>query len=132
MPLLQVIKTYNNRELRSFFVSPCHYSQVPTSNLREESLNKSTQIGQSFHLEGGVLACTLRKFILIQGTIFVYHSQFCQPNFYHCLPCIISTVFGMISTTLSEQLAHSAVDLHLKEISEFLHGSEMKKNPTLS
>ncbi len=27
--------------------------------------------------------------------------------------------------TLSEQLAHSAVDLHLKEISEFLHGSEM-------
>ncbi len=34
-------------------------------------------------------------------------------------------------TTLSEQLAHSAVDLHLKEISEFLHGSEMNKNPTL-
>ncbi len=33
--------------------------------------------------------------------------------------------------TLSEQLAHSAVDLRLKEISEFLHGSEMNKNPTL-
>ncbi len=33
--------------------------------------------------------------------------------------------------TLSEQLAHSAVDLHLKEISEFIHGSEMNKNPTL-
>ncbi len=32
---------------------------------------------------------------------------------------------------LSEQLAHSAVDLRLKEISEFLHGSEMNKNPTL-
>ncbi len=32
---------------------------------------------------------------------------------------------------LSEQLAHSAVDLHLKEISEFLHGSEVDKNPTL-
>ncbi len=27
--------------------------------------------------------------------------------------------------TLSEQLAHSADDLRLKEISEFLHGSEM-------
>ncbi len=34
-------------------------------------------------------------------------------------------------TALSEQLAHSAVDLRLKEISEFLHGSEMNKNPTL-
>ncbi len=33
--------------------------------------------------------------------------------------------------TLSEQLAHSAVDLRLKEISEFLHGSEIIKNPTL-
>ncbi len=33
--------------------------------------------------------------------------------------------------TLSEQLAHSAVDLRLKEIGEFLHGSEMNKNPTL-
>ncbi len=33
--------------------------------------------------------------------------------------------------TLSEQLAHSAVDLRLKEISEFLHGSKMNKNPTL-
>ena len=32
---------------------------------------------------------------------------------------------------LSEQLAHSAVDLHLKEIIEFLYGSEMNKNPTL-
>ncbi len=27
--------------------------------------------------------------------------------------------------TLSEQLAHSAVDLHQKEISEFPHGCEM-------
>ncbi len=33
--------------------------------------------------------------------------------------------------TLSEQMAHSTVDLHLKEISEFLHGSVMKKNFTL-
>ncbi len=33
--------------------------------------------------------------------------------------------------TLSEQIAYSAVDLHLKEVSEFLHGSEMNKNPTL-
>ena len=33
------------------------------------------------------------------------------------------------SPTLSEQLAHSAVDLRLKEISEFLHGSEMNKKP---
>ncbi len=33
--------------------------------------------------------------------------------------------------SLSEQLAHSAVDLHLKEISEFPHGSEMNKTPTL-
>ncbi len=33
--------------------------------------------------------------------------------------------------TLSEQLAHSAVDLHLKKISAFLHDSEMNKNPTL-
>ncbi len=37
----------------------------------------------------------------------------------------------MEEPTLSEQLAHSAVDLRLKEISEFLHGSEMNKNPTL-
>ncbi len=37
-----------------------------------------------------------------------------------------------MNNTLSEQLAHSAVGLHLKEISsEFLHGSEMNKNPTL-
>ncbi len=36
-----------------------------------------------------------------------------------------------VTITLSEQLAHSAVDLHLKEISEFLHGSEMNENPTL-
>ena len=28
-----------------------------------------------------------------------------------------------------EQLAHPAVDLHLKEISVFLHGSEMNKPP---
>ncbi len=34
-------------------------------------------------------------------------------------------------STLSEQLAHSAVNLHLKEISEFLHGSEVNKNPSL-
>ncbi len=33
--------------------------------------------------------------------------------------------------TISEQLAHPAVDLHLKETSEFLHGSEMNKNLTL-
>ncbi len=33
---------------------------------------------------------------------------------------------------LSEQLAHLAVDLHLKEISEILHGSEMNKNLMLS
>ena len=39
--------------------------------------------------------------------------------------------FKFCIPTLSEQLAHSAVDLHLKEISEFLHGSEMNKNPTL-
>ena len=53
---------------------------------------------------------------------------------------LLSTVFDEFGTrdrnltcetTLSEQLAHSAVDLHLKEISEFLHGSEMNKNPTL-
>ncbi len=35
------------------------------------------------------------------------------------------------TTTLSERLAHSAVDLHLKEIGEFLHGSEMNQNLTL-
>ncbi len=29
-----------------------------------------------------------------------------------------------------QQLAHSADDLRLKEISEFLHGSEMNKTPT--
>ncbi len=39
--------------------------------------------------------------------------------------------FVLTIHALSEQLAHSAVDLHLKEISEFLHGSEMNKNPTL-
>ncbi len=33
--------------------------------------------------------------------------------------------------TLSEQIAHSTVDLHLKENSEFLHGSVMNKNVTL-
>ena len=33
-------------------------------------------------------------------------------------------------STLSEQLAYSAVDLHLKEIREFLHGSEVNKNPS--
>ena len=38
-------------------------------------------------------------------------------------------LLGIVTTvTLSEQLAHSAVDLHLEEISEFLHGSEMNKN----
>ncbi len=40
--------------------------------------------------------------------------------------------FGLVAFygvryALSEQLAHSAVDLRLKEISEFLHGSEMNK-----
>ncbi len=30
--------------------------------------------------------------------------------------------------TLSEQIAHSTVDLHLKEINEFLRGSMMNKN----
>ena len=34
-------------------------------------------------------------------------------------------------STLSEQIAHSTVDLHLKQISEFLHGSVMNKNLTL-
>ncbi len=33
--------------------------------------------------------------------------------------------------TLSEQIAHSTVDLHLKEISEFLHCSVMNKDFTL-
>ena len=35
-----------------------------------------------------------------------------------------------IGCTLSEQLAHSTVDHHLKEISEFLHGSVMNKKFT--
>ncbi len=40
--------------------------------------------------------------------------------------CLGSVHFVLVGhPTLSEQLAHSAVDLHLKEISEFLHGSEM-------
>ena len=33
--------------------------------------------------------------------------------------------------TLSEQIAHSTSHLHLKDISEFLHGSVMTKNLTL-
>ncbi len=33
--------------------------------------------------------------------------------------------------TLSEQIAHSTVDFHLKEISEFLRSSVMNKNFTL-
>ena len=37
-----------------------------------------------------------------------------------------SNIFSR-QTALSDQLAHSAIDLHLKEISEFLHGSEMIK-----
>ncbi len=37
---------------------------------------------------------------------------------------------GHLKTTLSEQIAHSTVDLHLKEISEFLHGSAMNKRYT--
>ena len=32
-----------------------------------------------------------------------------------------------LTISLSEQLAHSAVDLHLEEISEFLQGSEMNR-----
>ncbi len=35
-----------------------------------------------------------------------------------------------LSGTLSEQIAHSTVDLHLKEISEFIHGSVMNKDKT--
>ena len=31
-------------------------------------------------------------------------------------------------SALSEQLAQSAVDVHLKEISEFVHAGEMNKN----
>ncbi len=34
--------------------------------------------------------------------------------------------------TLSEQIAHSTVDLHLKEISEFLHGSALVMNKNKS
>ncbi len=33
-----------------------------------------------------------------------------------------------MSHALSEQIAHSTVDLHLKKISEFLHGSVMNKH----
>ena len=40
--------------------------------------------------------------------------------------------FGqLVLGTLSEQIARSTVDLHLKEISEFLHGSVMNKDFTL-
>ncbi len=35
----------------------------------------------------------------------------------------------LVLYALSEQLAHSAVDLHLKEISKCLHGSDMNKKP---
>ena len=38
---------------------------------------------------------------------------------------------NIVVSTLSEQMAHSIVDLHLKEISEYHHGSVMKKNFTL-
>ncbi len=34
-------------------------------------------------------------------------------------------------STFSEQIGHSTVDLHLKEISEFLHGGVMNKDFTL-
>ncbi len=39
-----------------------------------------------------------------------------------------NSIFMLFGHTfsLSEQLAHLAVDLHLKEIDEFLHGSELQ------
>ncbi len=39
--------------------------------------------------------------------------------------------FLVKEATLSEQITHSTVDLHLKEISEFLHSSVMNKDFTL-
>ena len=36
---------------------------------------------------------------------------------------VIDSSLQSLQYTLSEQIAHSTADLHLKEISEFLHGS---------
>ncbi len=44
------------------------------------------------------------------------------------MTCIMTHI---LAHALSEQIAHSTVDLHLKEISEFLHGSVMNKNLSL-
>ncbi len=49
--------------------------------------------------------------------------------FYRLIHFAILTFW--VEGTLSEQIAHSTVDLHLKEISEFLHGSMMNKDFTL-
>ena len=43
------------------------------------------------------------------------------------IPCGRQVYYVKIEESLSEQMAHSNVDLHLKEISEFLHGSVMNK-----
>ncbi len=49
--------------------------------------------------------------------------------------CLLKKVYaeftGTLMSSLSEQIAHSTVDLHLREISGYLHGSVMNKNFTL-
>ncbi len=45
-----------------------------------------------------------------------------------CLWILQYPIFCILKCTLSEQIAHSTVDLHFKEISEYLHGNVMKKN----